>query len=123
MANEPLITLTGRVGKDPELKISPNGKAILNLSVAVTPRKNKDGEWVDGETMWFRVVMFGKDAEAATEKVNKGDKVCISGRLTINTFTNKDGEKVTVPEVIADALGIIPTITNTTKKDEGASWM
>jgi single-strand DNA-binding protein len=103
------ITLVGaRAGKDPELKFATikgaEGTAILNLTVAHNDSKKIDGKWVDGPTTWYRVTQFGATAEASAEGIKKGDRVIVTGRLTVSEFKNKDGEMVTVQEINADGL-------------------
>ena len=93
MANEPTISFTGNVGADPEIKFLQSGQSVVNVSVAVTPsRKNLETqEWIDGDTMWFRVVAWGKEAEAVTENIRKGQRVHVNGQLTIKPYEATDG--------------------------------
>ena len=76
------LIIAGHLGSDPEMRYMPNGQAVTNLSVA-TNRKwtNKATGEIQKETTWFRVSVWGKQAEAANEYLSKGSKVLIEGRL------------------------------------------
>lgn len=124
MAGEAEVSFVGNVGKDPELRFTPAGQAVCNLSVAVNSRKKVDGAWVDGEASWYRVSLWEDAGQALAEVVSKGDRVVVMGRLSIASF-EKDGEKKTVPDVQASVVGIVPKQLpkNTQKKtDDGSPW-
>lgn len=108
MAGEPTIQFTGRLGSDPDINFTQSGRAVANMSVAVTPR-TKDGDaWVDKDTLWFRVSLW-RNAEAAVNEFVKGDLVTVTGKFANNTYTTKEGELKTALEVDADFVGLIPT--------------
>ena len=113
MANEPTISFTGNVGGDPEIKFLPSGQSVVNVSVAVTPsRKDRDTqEWIDGDTMWFRVVAWGKDAEAITEHVHKGMRVHVAGVLAIKPFEAKEGGTRFSNEVTGKIYPVLKAVT------------
>jgi single-strand DNA-binding protein len=75
------IIIVGNLGKDPEMRYTPSGQAVTNFSVA-TSRKytGSDGALVQ-ETIWFRVSVWGKQAETTNQYLRKGSKVLIEGRL------------------------------------------
>lgn len=124
MANEPTISLTGRIGNDPQIGFTASGRSVANFSVAVTPR-TKDGDtWIDKDTLWFRVSLW-KNAEAAVEEIVKGDLVTITGKFANPTFTTKDGDTKTSLEIDADFVGVIPTQKThgkTEPQSEVAPW-
>jgi hypothetical protein len=62
MAHEPIITVTGNLGTDAEFRKTPNGTPVTSFSIANTSRKQKMGEWVDGDTTWFRIFVWETDA-------------------------------------------------------------
>lgn len=108
--NEPTIQIVGRVGADPELKFTPAGKPVLNVSVAQTARVKKNDEWTDGDTLWFRVSVWGAPAEAVMETVSKGTLVAILGRLGQRTYETKTGEKRTDLTVEAETFAVVPLV-------------
>lgn len=75
------ITLVGNLGRDPEMRYTPGGQAVTNLSVATNRRyTNSDGQQIE-ETAWFRVSVWGRQAEAVHEYLRKGRQVLVEGRL------------------------------------------
>lgn len=96
------ITITGRVGRDPELRFASSGNAIANFSVAVT-RKSKDK---DEETTWFDCVAFGEQAEHYCASFPKGSRVIVIGRFEIKDYTTKDGEARKKHQIIIDEAGL-----------------
>lgn len=92
MANEPLITIVGRLGADPELRFTPSGAAVVNFPLVNTPRsKNQANEWVDGEPTWFTCDAWREMAENIAESLSKGDNVIVTGYLTTETYERRDG--------------------------------
>lgn len=75
------IVLVGNLGRDPEMRYTPSGKEVTNLSVATNRRyTGSNGEPVE-ETIWFRVSVWGKQAIACNEYLAKGRQVLVEGRL------------------------------------------
>lgn len=108
MANEPIISIVGNVGSDAELKLTPNGYKVTSFNVAVTPRNQKNGEWADGETMWFRCFIWGENAASAAIAIHKGQKVFVDGRFKVESYVTKDGEMRQSLEVTVDKYGVVP---------------
>jgi single-strand DNA-binding protein len=124
------IEVKGNVGSDPELKFhkGQNGDfGIASFSLAYTPReKDKAGQYTDGETVWFRVSVIGKDSEIATE-IKKGDRVLVTGAFKQTTYTNKVGEVKTSLEIKAESFAIVPRSSGAksktpTESEWGESW-
>lgn len=85
------ITIIGNLGRDPELRYTPQGTAVCDFSVAVNDRKrDKAGEWQD-VTTWFKITFWGKQAENASKYLTKGRQVYIEGRLQVEEWTDRDG--------------------------------
>lgn len=104
------INVKGNLGSDPDLKFSKNNNAYCNFSLAYTPRKQVNGEWQDGETMWFKVVAFGTKAEAIADTFKKGDTVVVVGELAQSTYTDKEGNEKTSMEITAKEVGLVPKL-------------
>lgn len=117
MAGEPLITLTGNVGADPELKFAPSGDAVCTVKVAVTPRRKNRDKWEDGQTRWYKVSVWKSAGEAVAEHVRKGDRVTLSGRFDLEEY-EKDGRTITVPAVTADQFGVVPKMEKRQEREE-----
>ena len=106
MVNTQIIL--GRLGKDPEVRYSNNGGAIVNFNVASNHRyKNKAGEKVD-ETAWHKCVAFGKTAEICGEYLKKGSLVHIMGRTQTREWKDKDDNKRFTTEVIIEKMQMVP---------------
>ncbi len=78
--------ICGNLTDAPELKFTPNGAAVANFRVAVTPRVREGDTWKDGETSFFRVNAWRQLAENATESLSKGDRVIVVGRLKARSW-------------------------------------
>lgn len=95
------ITVTGNVGRDPELKYTAGGMAVLKFSVADT--RGKDDK---KQTSWHDVVVFGEQAESVSAQVSKGTRVIVAGRIQVDSYEKKDGTKGKKVEIVADEVGI-----------------
>lgn len=95
------ITVAGNIGRDPELKYTPAGLAILKFSVADTYGKDDNKK-----TTWHDIVVFGDQAEIVADKVAKGMRVVVLGRLQIEGYEKKDGTKAKRVEVLADEVAV-----------------
>lgn len=99
--------ILGRVGKDPEARFMPDGKAITSLSVATSSSwKDKSGEKQE-QTEWHRVTAFGKLAEIINQYVKKGSLIYIEGRLTTKKYTDKAGVEKYSTEIVADQMQML----------------
>jgi single-strand DNA-binding protein len=102
------ITLVGNITQEPELRFTPSGAAVVNFTVASTPRtfdKTKN-EWVDGESLFLRCSAWRQAAENIAESVSRGDRVILTGKLKSRTYETAEGEKRTVFECEADEVGV-----------------
>ena len=85
------IILVGNLGRDPELRYTPQGLAVCDFSMATNDRKrDKSGEYHDVPT-WFRVTLWKNQAENAAKYLKKGNPVYIEGRLSLEEWTDRDG--------------------------------
>ena len=76
------IILIGNLGKDPEMRFTPSGQPVTTLSVATNRRYNNTNGQPVKETTWFRITVWGKQAEACNQHLHKGSRVLVEGRLT-----------------------------------------
>jgi single-strand DNA-binding protein len=98
------VTLIGNLGRDPEMRYTPDGRPVTQFSMAVNrSSKNQAGEWVE-ETEWFRITVWGNQAERAAENLRKGGKVYVEGRFRTREWEGQDGAKRTALEVTADQI-------------------
>jgi len=98
------IILVGNLGKDPELRYTPQGKAVCSFTIAVNERR-KNAEDV---TMWFKVTCWGQMAETASAHLERGQGVYIEGRLRIEEWTDRDNNKRYTLDVQATDMQFLP---------------
>ena len=117
------INLVGIIGKDPELKEFTDF-SVVSFPVAYTPREKKNNEWVDGETVWFRVSISGKNANDAVGQYHKGDRVFVLGTLKVSTYKTKDGVEKQSLDIRNPTVGVIPSVNKTRMKtrEEANGW-
>ncbi|MFD4836140.1 single-stranded DNA-binding protein [Achromobacter sp. NPDC058515] len=109
MASVNKVILVGNLGRDPEVRYSPEGAAICNMSIATTSSwKDKASGEKREETEWHRVVMYNRLAEIAGEYLKKGRSVYIEGRLKTRKWQDKDtGADRYSTEVVADQMQML----------------
>ena len=99
--------LIGRLGKDPELKYTPAGRAVCSFSLATSKRwKSQDGEAKEATT-WHNIVSWGKQAEVMKEYLHKGKEVYIEGRIDNRSYEDKEGNKKYISEVVVEQFQFI----------------
>ena len=87
------VILVGNLGKDPEVRYSPNGSAVANCTLATTESwKDKTSGEKQEKTEWHRVVFFGRLAEIAGEYLKKGSQIYVEGRLQTRKWQDKEGK-------------------------------
>jgi len=101
------ISIIGNLGADPELKYTTDGKPRLEMRVATNERrKSASGEWED-KTTWYRVIMFGERSVKLAEWLRKGRKVYAEGRLQVDLYDSKDGEKRVALDILASEVVVV----------------
>jgi single-strand DNA-binding protein len=101
------IILVGNLGRDPELRYTPQGTPVCSFTVATNEkRKDKAGENQDFTT-WFRVTLWGRQAETASQYLTKGRPIYIEGRLRMEEWTDRDGKQRFTLEVHATDMQFI----------------
>jgi single-strand DNA-binding protein len=119
MASLNKITLIGNVGSDPEMRYTPNGKAVTSFRMATNYRySGPDGERRE-ETEWFRVSVWGKQAESCNQFLSKGRRVYVEGRLRSRNWAGQDGQMRTSLEVSANRVIFLDRTTLGSLPEEG----
>jgi len=102
-----MAQLIGHLGRDPDVRYSPEGSAVAHLAVATNQTwKDKDGERQE-RTEWHRVVLFGKLAEIAAQYLKKGALVYLQGRLQTRKWAGEDGQDRFTTEIVAERLRML----------------
>ena len=119
-----IVILTGRLGKEPEVRYTQSGTAVASYSIAVPRISPREG---DPDADWFECTAWGKAAEFAEKYMTKGRRFAVTGRLQNDDWTDKDGNKRRTTKVIvqsqefADAKPEGGSAPKEEAKDEG--WM
>ncbi len=106
MSNGNSVTLIGNITRDPELRFTPSGQPTATFGLAVNRRwqNRQTNEWEEA-TSFFDVVTWRELAENASESLEKGSRVIVTGRLEQRSWETPDGERRSKVEVIADEVG------------------
>jgi len=119
MASLNKIMLIGNVGNDPEMRYTPNGKAVTSFRMATNYRYiGSDGERRE-ETEWFRVSVWGKQAESCNQFLSKGRRVYVEGRLHSRNWEGQDGQMRTSLEVSANRVIFLDRAAPVSPAEEG----
>ncbi len=112
--------LIGRLGKDPEVRYTPDGTMVTNFNLATDEQwKDKNGEKVQ-KTEWHRIVTFGKLAEICGNYLVKGKLIFVEGRIQTRSWEDKDGVKRFTTEIIANNMQMLDS-KGQAKADEPSS--
>lgn len=101
------IHICGYLGREPELRYTPSGTAVVNISVATTEkRKNREGN-LQEYTTWFRATAFGKTAELINQHFQKGSPIYLTGKLRQEQYTDREGVERYSLEVSVDGFEFV----------------
>jgi single-strand DNA-binding protein len=108
MASVNKVIVLGNLGRDPEVRYTPNGNAVCNLRIATTRNwKNKESGEKMEETEWHSVVLYDRQAEIAGEYLKKGRPVYVEGRLKTRKWQDKEGVDRYTTEIVADSMQLL----------------
>ena len=108
------VILIGRLGKDPEDRVTAGGTRVSSFSMATNQYRSGNGDAKE-TTEWHRIVAFGKSAELCLQYLHKGSCVCVEGSLQTRTWEKPPGEKHYMTEVVAARV----TFLDSRGKDPG----
>jgi single-strand DNA-binding protein len=107
MASYNRVILVGNLTRDPEIKYIPSGTPVCEVGLALNERyKNTSGEWVEDVT-FVEVTLWARTAEVASEYLSKGSPVLIEGRLKLDTWENKEGQKQSKLRVVCQRMQML----------------
>jgi single-strand DNA-binding protein len=104
MASVNKVILVGNLGKDPEVRFTPSGRAVAKFSIATTE------SWMDQEsgrqerTEWHNIVVWGKQAESCGQYLAKGRQVFVEGAIRSRSYDDKEGNKRYITEIVAQRV-------------------
>ena len=109
--------LIGRIGREPQIRYTPNGSAVAQFSLATNESyKDKNGQ-LKIQTDWHRVVVWNKLAEICGQYLHKGSLVCVEGLLKTRVFNDRDGSKKFMTEIIASNMQMLGSKDHSEKTD------
>lgn len=101
------VILIGNLGRDPEVRYTPNNTAVATITLATGERrKDASGQWVD-HTEWHRVVCFGNLADLAKNYLKKGRQIYVEGRLRTTKWQDKEGKDRYTTEIVAQTIQFV----------------
>lgn len=104
------VTLLGNLGRDPEIRTTPQGKKVATLNLATTESyKDKSGQWQES-TDWHRIVLWEFKAETAEKHLKKGSKVMIEGKLKTRSYEDQSGATKYITEVLGNNIILIDSV-------------
>lgn len=119
MASVNKAILVGNLGSDPDVRYLPSGQPVANFNIATTERWTNKTSGEPGErTEWHRIVVFGKQAENCKEYLKKGRQVYIEGRLQTREWNDKEGNKRTTTEIVAQIVQFLGQGPGRTRESE-----
>jgi single-strand DNA-binding protein len=98
------VMIIGNLGRDPEMRYTPNGHPVTTFSVATSRSWNTANGERHSETEWFNVVIWGNQAETCKQYLTKGQQVYIEGRLQTRHWEDKEGVKHSTVEIVASEM-------------------
>ena len=115
------VIIVGNLGRDPELRYTAQGTPVCTFSVATNERrKDRNGEMQD-HTTWFRITLWNRQAETASQYLQKGRQVYIEGRLRVEEYVDRDGKTRHSLEVHATDMQFIGSRGDEMPADRAAS--
>ncbi len=102
------VILVGNLGKDPEVRYTPSGSAVANITVATADQwKDKQTGEMQDRTEWHRIVFFNRLAEIAGEYLKKGSQVYLEGRLQTRKWQDQNGQDRYTTEIVANEMQML----------------
>ena len=115
------VMVIGHLGKDPEMRYTPSGRPVTTFTLAVSRTWNSaDGER-HAETEWFNVVAWGNLAEICKQYLSKGQQAYVEGRLQTRRWDDKEGQKHTSVEIVANEMMMLGDRRDASQGGEEAS--
>lgn len=122
MAGETALTIIGNLTDDPELRFTQSGDAVVNFTVASTPRRfdKSTNQWEDGDPLFMRCSAWRRLAENIAESMSKGHRVIATGSIKQRSYETREGEKRTVVEMDVQDIGhSLMFVTSTITRMDG----
>lgn len=103
----PTITAVGNLVFEPDFGVTANGISRCKMRIACNERKKVDGDWVDGETSYFDIIVWRGLADAAGDNFKKGQSILVVGKVKISKYEDKNGVERQTVEILADEIAAV----------------
>ena len=103
----PTITAVGNLVFEPDFGVTANGISRCKMRIACNERKKVDGEWVDGDTSFFDIMVWRGLADAAGDQFKKGQTILVVGKVKISKYEDKNGVERQSVEILADEIAAV----------------
>jgi single-strand DNA-binding protein len=113
------VIIVGNLGRDPEMRYTPQGTPVCTFTIATNERRKSNAGEQQDITTWFKVTVWGKQAETVSQYLTKGRSVYVEGRLHVEEWTDKEGKPRHTLEVNASDVHFIDSAQNAAGRAEG----
>ena len=107
------VILIGNVGQSPDIKVISDTMKVAKITLATSEKKKEETE-----TTWHNLVAFNKTADLFEKYVNKGDKLYVEGKISNRSYSDKDGNKKYVSEIIVEKIDFLTSKNNSTSDQQ-----
>jgi single-strand DNA-binding protein len=103
----PTITAIGNLVFEPDFGVTANGISRCKMRIACNERKKQDGEWIDGDTSFFDIIVWRGLADAAGNQFKKGQTILVVGKVKISKYEDKNGAERQSVEILAEEIAAV----------------
>ena len=103
----PTITAVGNLVFEPDFGVTANGISRCKMRIACNERKKVDGDWVDGDTSFFDIIVWRGLADAAGDNFKKGQSILVVGKVKISKYEDKNGVERQSVEILAEEIAAV----------------
>ena len=119
----PTITAVGNLVFEPDFGVTANGISRCKMRIACNERKKVDGEWVDGDTSFFDIIVWRGLADAAGDNFKKGQSILVVGKVKISKYEDKNGVERQSVEILADEIAAVVKGNNAVTAPTDDPWL
>ena len=119
----PTITAVGNLVFEPDFGVTANGISRCKMRIACNERKKQDGEWIDGDTSFFDIIVWRGLADAAGDQFKKGQTILVVGKVKISKYEDKNGVERQSVEILAEEVAAVVKVTKAVTTPSDDPWL
>jgi len=119
----PTITAVGNLVFEPDFGVTANGISRCKMRIACNERKKQDGEWIDGDTSFFDIIVWRGLADAAGDQFKKGQTILVVGKVKISKYEDKNGVERQSVEILAEEVAAVVKGTKAVTTPTDDPWL